>query len=225
LTARSVKKSLKALNLPWLCALVAFDGVMLYCLVFPDALTSDFFAQFGAARAFLSAALPVLVLLIASVLSQNIKASLVFWKFKEALPGHEAFTRHGPADSRVDMAALSKNVGSLPKIPKEQNAFWYRLYRKVDAESGVVDAHKNYLLFRDMAAISLLLAAAVPIVLGVIGAGRVPVWAAVGLFAVQYLLAALAARNSGFRFVGSVLAEHSVRRVTATSGNRAAPKS
>ncbi|AIP34800.1 hypothetical protein DR64_7767 [Paraburkholderia xenovorans LB400] len=82
-----------------------------------------------------------------------------------ALPGHEAFTRFGPADPRVDMTTLRKNVGALPVEPAEQNAFWYKLYRRVESEVPVVDARKMYLLWRDAAALSLPLVIALPLLL------------------------------------------------------------
>lgn len=90
---------------------------------------------------------------------------LVYWKLMNALPGHEAFTRFGPADPRVDMTTLRKNVGALPVEPAEQNAFWYKLYRRVESEVPVVDARKMYLLWRDAAALSLPLVIALPLLL------------------------------------------------------------
>ena len=151
------------------------------------------------------------------MLPQDLKATLVYWKIKQALPGHEAFSKYGPADSRVDMASLRKNVGALPTDPREQNSLWYKLYRKVGSEVGVMDSHKAFLLFRDMAAISILLAIAVPITFLLVGVQVFVVWWALALFLGQYFITAIAARNTGIRFVGTVLAEHSIRRVTAAA--------
>ncbi|CAL8479587.1 protein of unknown function (plasmid) [Caballeronia sp. S22] len=47
----------------------------------------------------------------------------------------------------------------------EQNAFWYKLYRRVEAETSVVDAHKMFQLWRDASALSLPLVIAVPLLL------------------------------------------------------------
>lgn len=208
-------KNLKAWNFPWLVSFAVVDALALYFLLFPEAMATTSFTQIGVARLALSTLLPVLVLLAAHLLSQNIKATLVFWKINNALSGHEAFSRHGPADQRVDMAALRKHVGALPTEPHEQNSLWYKLYRKVDQAVGVVDSHKSFLLFRDLAAISLLLAVIVPLCLLVVDVRPVAIWSSLSLFLVQYMVAAIAARNNGFRFVGAVLAEHSTRRVTA----------
>ena len=212
-------KNLKAWNLPWLCSLAAFDAIALFVILFPETLATTTLARFSAARITLSTAIPVLVVLAAALLSAHIKACLVYWKWKEPLPGHTAFSQHGPADTRIDMEALRKNVGALPTEARDQNELWYKLYRKVGSELRVSDAHKAFLLFRDMAAVSILQLIATPVVLFTIGTPSATILTVAALFGVQYLLAAVAARNSGIRFVTTVLAEHAVRRVTA-----AAPK-
>lgn len=209
-------KHLKAWNLPWLCSVVAFDMIALYFLLFPDALASTSFTSIATARVMLSTALPVAVVLLASLLPNSVKASLVYWKIKEALPGHQAFSKYGPADSRVDMAALRKNIGIFPVGPREQNALWYKLYRKVGSEIGVMDSHKSFLLFRDMAAISALLAFIVPAAFLLADVHPVVAAWSFTLLLAQYLMAAISARNCGIRFVGTVLAEHSIKRVTQT---------
>jgi hypothetical protein len=213
LTKDADTKSLKARNLVWLGALIGADALILYFLIVPGAMETTTLARLGAGRLALSAVVPTFVLIGAWLLPPGLKASLVFWKFQNALPGHEAFTRHGPADHRVDMAALKKNVGALPTKAHEQNALWYKLYRKVGKEVGVADAHKAFLLFRDMAALSFLLTILSPGALAAAGLGLTAVLCAFSLFGLQYIATAVAARNSGVRFVGSVLAEHSLRRV------------
>jgi hypothetical protein len=197
--------------------LAAIDILVLYFLLFPEALASRSLAQIGAVRILLSAGLPVVVLLLASILPSNWKAILVYWKITEALPGHEAFTKYGPSDPRVDLELLRKNVGAFPSDRREQNAMWYRLYRRVATEPSVLDSHKLFLLFRDMAAISILLAVLVPVAFVLLGVQDKFVWVSLAVFLTQYLAAALAARHSGIRFVTTVLAEHSTRRITTRS--------
>jgi hypothetical protein len=155
------------------------------------------------------------VLLLSAVVPQNIKAMFVFWKVKNPLPGSEAFTRHAPADPRIDLTALKKNVGAWGTEPSEQNSLWYRLYKEVGSETAVVEAHKAFLLFRDMAIVSLLLAIVVPLGFWLTNVERNAVTFSLLLFSLQYVAAALAARYSGVRFVTNVLAEHSVRKITA----------
>jgi len=207
-------KSLKPRNFKWLCSLTGADALILLAFVTPEWIGKATLTQITVARAILALAMPVLVLLLSSLLSSNVKASLVYFKGRQALPGHEAFSRHGPADSRIDMVALKRNVRTLPTTPAEQNALWYKLYKKVMTDAAVVEAHRSYLMFRDMAAVSVLLTPIAPLVLYVNGVALGPCWGAAGLFAVQYLATATAARHSGVRLVNNVLAVHSVKRVT-----------
>jgi len=169
--------------------------------------------------------MPVLVLLIVNVLPHDVKSLLVYWKRLGVLPGCEAFTKYGPGDPRIDMAALKKNVGALPTESTEQNSKWYKLYKQVPNEPDVQEAHKLFLMYRDMAVLSLPLIALVPLSLSVAGASNSTLWLAAGLFVFQYLLTALSARWSGIRFVCNVLAIHSTRKVTvvrATSSKQPA---
>jgi len=148
------------------------------------------------------------------VIPVNVKAILVFWKLKNPLPGSVAFTRYGPVDPRVDMATLKKNVGALPTGPTEQNAKWYRLYKMVENEGKIVEVQKQFLLFRDAAAMSALLTVFAPPLLWAFGANMVTALCGGLVFAAQFLVCAVSSRNNGIRFVTSVLAIHSSRRVT-----------
>ena len=168
--------------------------------------------------------LPVMVLLLSGLLSHKIKASLVYWKLANVLPAHEAFTKHGSLDARIDMAELQKNVGNLPTIPAEQNRLWFKLYKAVEAKPAVVEAHQKYLLYRDMAAISVPLLIAVPVGFYLNGAPLFAVWIAAGVFALQYLFAAISARHSGIRFVTNVLAIHSTTRCISPPAKSPSPR-
>ena len=74
-----------------------------------------------------------------------------------------------------------------PTIPAEQNGLWFKLYKAVEAELAVVEAHKKYLLYRDMAALSFLFVIVAPVAFYLNGFGFFGVWAAASVFAVQYL--------------------------------------
>jgi hypothetical protein len=143
-----------------------------------------------------------------------VKAMLVFWKVTDPQPGSQAFTKYGPADTRINMAALKRNVGTLPTVPAEENAKWYKLYRMVQNEPAVVEAHKLFLMYRDMAAMSLPLIVVVPLGLRIAGASAAEALIAGSLFLLQYIATALSARHSGVRFVCNVLAIHSTQKVT-----------
>src|SRR5690606_29990989 len=152
-------------NLAWLLATLVLDFLVLLVLAFNttiEALTPD---RVAAIRASLAALLPIPVLLLSSLISANHKASLVFWRLKYPLPGSRAFSVHAPADHRIDLENLKGQVGEFPVDERSQNSTWYRLYKRVESEPSVLDSHKNYLLFRDIAAMSMLLIPIVPIVL------------------------------------------------------------
>lgn len=217
-------RSLKAAGLPWLVSLVAFDILLIFVFVFPDVIGALSMAQLTVARATVALVLPVAVLLLSGLLSHRIKASLVYWKLTDALPAHAAFTKHGPADARTDMAALRKKIGDFPAIPAEQNRLWFKLFKAVETEPAVVEAHKMYLLYRDMAAISVLLLVAVPVSLYFDGTAGFAAGAVAGIFALQYLMAAVAAQHKGIRLVTNVLAIYAAA-ANAPSRKSASPRS
>lgn len=206
--------NLKTANIKWLVMLAVFDGLMALTLA-PDFLS---FSTAAFLRVSAALVLPVVVLLLTSLLSHHVKAVLVYWRLTHPLPGSEAFTKHGPADMRIDMAALAKNVGKLPTDPVEQNTKWYKLYRLVVDDVAVVDAHKNYLLFRDMAALSVFLVPAMLISLWLSGAPSASLLAAACLLATQYVICAFCAANSGRRLICNVMAAHSTRKIAGAKG-------
>ena len=108
-------------------------------------------------------------------------------------------------------------MGEFPVGEREQNAKWYRLYRKVDSDPSVVDSHKNYLLFRDIAAMSLLLVPVLPVAMYLVRVDTPSILISTTWFMGQYLIAALAARSTGIRFVQNVLAVHASQKVKGSS--------
>lgn len=209
------ERSLKSLNMKWLVLLAAADVLIVLLFVAPDLLNGVTLTQIGIGRVLTTTVMPVVVLLIVNVLPHDVKSMLVYWKPLGVLPGCEAFTKYGPRDRRIDMASLRKNVGALPTESIEQNSKWYKLYKQAPNEPEVQEAHKLFLMYRDMAVLSLPLVALVPLSLNVAGASNSTLALAAGLFVVQYLLTALSARWSGIRFVCNVLAIHSARKITA----------
>lgn len=209
------ERSLKSLNMKWLVMLTAADVLFVLLFVAPDLLNGVSLTEVGIGRVLTTTMMPVIVLLIVNVLPHDVKSMLVYWKPLGVLPGCEAFTKYGPSDPRIDMAALKKNVGALPTESTEQNSKWYKLYKQVPKEPEVQEAHKLFLMYRDMAVLSLLLMVLAPLSLSLAGTSNLNLVLAAGLFVVQYLLTALSARWSGIRFVCNVLAIHSTRRFTA----------
>ena len=200
--------SLKGKNLTWLVAALAFDAIVLWLLATQGTVAELTSAQSLAKRAALVTLLPVPALLLSSLLSSNLKAILVFWRWQHPLPGARAFSVHAPADPRIALDRLRKNIGEFPQDPREQNSRWYALYREVQSEASVQDSHGQYLLFRDLAAVSLLLALAAPMALLVAHSATSIVLGTAAFFLTQFLLAAQAGRVAGVRMVRNVLALH-----------------
>lgn len=200
--------TLKGKNLTWLVAALAFDAIVLWLFASQAPVTELASAQSLARRAVLVSLLTVPALLLSSLLSSNFKAVLVFWRWRHPLPGARAFSVHAPADPRIALDRLRKNVGEFPQDPREQNSRWYALYREVQAEASVCDSHGQYLLFRDLAGVSLLLTLAVPLALLAMAGATGIVLGTAAFFLGQYLLAAQAGRVAGVRMVRNVLALH-----------------
>lgn len=209
----SPERSLKSLNVKWLVMLATFDVLVVMLFVVPVAGFGPSFSTVAALRASTALVLPVLVLLLSGLMSHAVKASLVYWKLKDPYPGCEAFTRYGPADVRVDMVGLKRNTGVLPTAPTEQNSKWFKLFKMVENETSVLEAHKSYLMFRDMAAMSLPVALFVPVSLYVAGVPATMVAIAFLVFVVQFIVCCVCARNSGRRLVCNVLSIHGSRKV------------
>lgn len=147
-------------------------------------------------------------IVLEGVISSDIKAVLVFWRLRNPLPGTRAFSDIAAKDPRIDMNALSRMFsGKFPEEPREQNAAWFSLYKKFGDAKIVLEAHKVFLLTRDLAALTIVL---IPIsIIGHIvfstglAAGLIHTLILLGL----YLITAIASRNYGNRFVANVLVE------------------
>jgi hypothetical protein len=211
---KNAGRSLKSLNFAWHVGLASADAIVLAIFVAPELITSATTTQLGLYRAISTAVLPIVVLLLMNVLSSNVKAMLVYWKPYGWLPGCEAFTKYGLHDPRVDMTQLKKNVDGWSDEPKEQNAKWYKLYKQVETIPEVVYAQKDFLMYRDMAVLSLPLVVIAPLGLHFVDANTKALWLGASLFIVQYILTAISAQNAGKRFVCNVLAIHSSGKVT-----------
>ena len=151
--------------------------------------------------------LPLATLILDGIVTPDFKAVLVYWKWRNPLPGHEAFTVHGQEDDRVDMDALEAEYGPLPTDSAEQNLRWYKLSKATEDRASVDEAHYAWLLTRDLTNLSLSLLI-VSVGLGV--ALRVGGWDWIVLVSAQALLYVVlrqVAANKGIRFVTTVLAE------------------
>jgi hypothetical protein len=202
---------LKGKNAVYLWAFISINIAVYLCLSASKAITESsldhFWQRVTMKHGIVAAGVPILAIILAGVLGDVGKARLVFWRWKDPLPGCRAFSKLADNDSRIDMTGLRSKLGEFPSEPKAQNALWYRLYRKHGAALRVLQAHKVYLLTRDMTAISAFFAIVMSTSIFLQTAtARIGTIYAVALIA-QYLLIATAARNYGERFVTNVLLE------------------
>jgi len=210
---KEAPKSHKSANFIWLCTIVTFDVVVLSLIIFPNFVNEVAVNNLTLLRSVNSALLPVVPLLLTNSVPSTMKARLVFWRWNDPNPGARAFSQYIQNDDRIDIEKLRDNVGEFPVTARDQNSFWYSLYKKIENEVAVADAHKSFLLYRDMASMSLLLLAITLAVMGAWQFGWADIGKAMAVFLVQYLLTAISARTAGERFVCTVLSIHSTKKI------------
>jgi hypothetical protein len=91
----------------------------------------------------------------------ELKARIVFLRWRNPLPGSRAFEKANlDSDSRIDRERLRTAVGgTFPRGPREQNAAWYRLYQLWAEDARVEHVHFQWLLYRDLTWLALVLLA------------------------------------------------------------------
>lgn len=205
----SPPRSLKDLNRWPLWLAIAANFAVFYSVAQADALHETGWRGllFGAVNLLPVGLALIFTSIVNALLSAEMKSRLVFLKWKNALPGHRAFTVYGPLDPRIDMAAIIKIVGKkLPSVPRKQNETWYQLYKSVEADAAVKQAHREYLFTRDYAAFSFLfLIGFGPANAFIVNEWKVALWYWLFLL-VQFLVVRRAASQYGISLVTTVLA-------------------
>ena len=204
---------LKGKNSLYLWSFVGVNVAVFLSLVatrhFDSASIALWWRHVTAKNGIFAVSIPLAVIVFSGLLSDINKARLVFWRWRQPLPGTRVFSELISTDSRIDLPALKKSIGKFPRAPQEQNALWYRLYRKHKMTRSVWESHKVYLLTRDMSTIAAL--AALLFSVGAASAGvdlRATLIYSMFLTA-QYVFIAKAAHNYGNRFVLNVICEES----------------
>ncbi len=166
------------------------------------------FREFRAKDGIIIALSPILALILTGVISTANKARLVYWRLRNALPGHRVFSKLARSDPRIDMLNLSRKIGSLPQDPKEQNTKWYSLYKHYSESVIVKEAHRSFLLARDLCSVSVLFTVFGP--WGLLLFQHTWKWALLYfiVMVLHYLVLALVAQNNGNRLVCNVIAEY-----------------
>lgn len=204
---------LKAKNTWWLRLFIGVNIAVFLSVAISQQLTAasidHFWQRLSAKDGFLAICFSLVTIVINGILGDLGKARLVFWRWRNPLPGCRAFTAIMVTDPRIDVARLRERVNPIPSEPKEQNAAWYHLYKAHTDKQTILEAHKAYLLTRDMAVLAAIFAIIFSIGAFISAIG----WKLSTLYScallAQYVIVATSARNYGNRFVANVLTEES----------------
>lgn len=202
------EKSLKEENKPNLILFIAWNVIVLLVV-----LSSPIYLNDGEeiARKILSEDSllmifsPLLLIVLNGILSSRLKVFMVFWRWKNGLPGQRAFSRYMHSDPRINTDGLYNKYGELPADPVKQNNLWYSFLDKNKENIIVKDSHKAYLLTRDMTAISSVFILGIIVILFSDANSQLK-WLSYLYFVAQYLVIMMVARNHGKRFTCNVLA-------------------
>jgi hypothetical protein len=204
---------LKGKNALYLWSFVGVNVAVFLSLVvsrhFSSSSIAHSWGEVTAKNGIIAGSIPLMTIVLSGVLDDMTKARLVFWRWRHPLPGSRVFSELVSTDPRIDQRALKVAVGKFPRAPLEQNALWYRLYKKHKTVRSVWEAHKIYLLTRDMSTIAAMCAVLFSIGIALTGSGWRTSLIYLVILGVQYLLIARSAQNYGDRFVLNVICEES----------------
>ncbi|MFA6962930.1 MAG: hypothetical protein WC205_19410 [Opitutaceae bacterium] len=212
-----MSKSLKDQNKKWLWIFVSLNAIV-FALALSDrppgvewieATWQKLSSKTGVA----AAVVPFVTLVLGNLIPSLWKARLVFWRIKDPLPGSRVFSEMAKDDPRIDLKRIREAVGgTFPRSAEKQNALWYQLYKKQSDKPTVVTAHREFLLARDMAAVSALLIIAMGFLIMALPAYSQYPLGYLCVLVVMFLLTSIAAQNLGNRFTLNVLAEECAER-------------
>ncbi|MGO9837797.1 MAG: hypothetical protein ACLP1X_26715 [Polyangiaceae bacterium] len=155
-----------------------------------------------------SVLLGLLVVAVDALPGPDLKAQVVFIRRRHPLPGSRAFERANlDRDTRIDRDRLRALVGgAFPRAPDDQNATWYRLYKKQEDDARVEHAHFQWILFRDLTWLSLVLLVLAVAATVANADARMPAFGGALAVLVLLLVFRRAAAVLATRFVNTVLA-------------------
>lgn len=148
----------------------------------------------------------IFTLLVGELVPSRLKLLLVYWKWVNPTPSSRAFTDLMQKDFRIDPSSLEEKYGPLPTDPAEQARKFFSIYKPLDGEISIDDAHKSYLLFRELCAISVVFAIFGTAVAFIWTREFLPPLVFFLISSVMYTVCAIAGQNAGKRFVANVLA-------------------
>ena len=165
-----------------------------------------FFSDISVKDGLVASIAPIICFLIDGLLSTDTKARLVYWRWRHPLPGSQAFSTHLEADPRTDPAKLARAWGELPRQPDQQNVLWYQIYRSVENDVRVREAHRAWLYAQHLTAYAVLFLFILGTAAIVLGTPLASIVWYLPALALQYMATMTTARKLGVRFVRNVLA-------------------
>ncbi|ENY6786150.1 hypothetical protein ACF1CY_003649 [Providencia rettgeri] len=157
----------------------------------------------------ISGGVSVISLLLVNIIPQNFKHVLVFWRVKRILPGNRVITLCRK-DERLNMDDLQKKWPELflhPIPEQDRNSFWYKnIYKKNESTAQVIDAHKNFLLFRDLCSATLIMFLCASLLKLIAIDGLYIKWIMLTFLFIMTFIFSIIARHYGNRMVTSAVA-------------------
>lgn len=180
--------------------------IVIYSLgYFKITATDNVMAIFMDPKSFLFILSPIITLVLNGLFPNCVKEFLVFWRFRDRLPGFRAFSKHIYNDQRINVESLKTLYGKFPRSSDKQNQLWYSMYIKVKDETMIWGSHRDFLLTRDLTLISFMLLCT----LGAISfftLESLKIMLLYLLFLIlQFCIISISARNYGNKFVRNVL--------------------
>lgn len=187
-----------------------FSNLINFNLIDADQLSSKLKDPQG----FIPLSSAILIIVLEGLFKNSLKEFFVFWRFKNRLPGHRAFSHIGPNDPRIDMERVRKLFPhGIPTDPKIQNSEWFQLYSLYQDELQVFYSHKAFLLTRDLTSLTVVF---IPLsILGHFLLGSKPQMLVYHLLilVILFIAISLSAKHYGERFVANVIVEASIKKL------------
>ncbi|MFD1735406.1 hypothetical protein ACFSCX_02405 [Bacillus salitolerans] len=137
------------------------------------------------------------------LLTSEMKFRIVFFKWKNPLPASRLL-KVIKKDSRFEIEQVIEKFGEIPIDPIKQNAYWYQKIYKINQDKEKIrDAHRNFLMTRDLTAICLIFFIA-SIINVILFSGSIN---QILIIFIEFFLLRYVASNYGHRLVTTSVAE------------------
>ncbi len=206
-----MKITLKTKNMPLIGLYIIFNTAIFLTLYHTGTISMEsielYFSELKVKDGLFFTMLSLIIIVIGGAFTNSIKEIIVFWKFKNRLPGCEAFSKHVGSDDRINIKELKKKIGKFPTNPTKQNRQWYEIFKSIQDKS-IDKTHQDSLLCRELSMMSLLMLLLV-----------IPIYIRYDLISLyyilflifEYLMVRFCAKNTAERLVVNTLSLYSVK--------------